>query len=294
MEHREGVWNGADDQRERLRRLEPPDRRRLALEGGGLLAGTALASMVGAGFGMGFPVGTLVLLFMGMGLAMRRHDDRMRARVERVRCLRDEFGVGPVWLVDLMVRQGETVTGQDQGLLWIEGERIAFSGFRTSFALASNQTIGRVRHDASLGGLRRRLELALKRTTDVGPLAISFWPIAEGYRRQEDDATTLRYALNRFLDTRPLSSAEEIGQWPPVALGPGALAPRIILADLCGRVGGWLVVAAVLGGPLMFFNVPLGLIVVLGAFGLGVRSNREQYRRRLRALRDARRAGASP
>ena len=61
--------------------------------------------------------------------------------------MRAEFGGGVGWLVEVTVRQGETPTGMDRGMLWFEEDRLLFAGHRTSFALAPRQAYAVLERD---------------------------------------------------------------------------------------------------------------------------------------------------
>jgi len=189
-----------------------------------------------------------------------------------------------------VVRQGEAPTGRDQGLLWIEGGRIVFSGFHTSFALAPDQIATLVRHDAAVPGLRLRLGLTLRRETPVGPLALSFWPVADGWKRAEDDAATLRYTLNTVIENGRRSPDPDLaGQWPPIDLGPGARSPEILRKAALGRIGAWTAVAAFVAALLVPFRWEWGLIA-FGVIALGLNlTTAAENRPRWKAYRDARR-----
>lgn len=240
----------------------PLDRRRLFLQAGGVAFGAGVAGLVGAVWGVGVPAGAVVGTFATLGLMGRRQDELSRAAREEVAGLREEFGAGPVWAVDLLVRQGEAPTGRDQGLMWVEGGRIVFSGLRTSFALVPGQTTGAVRHESSVSGIRLRLNLPLGRETAVGGLSLSFWPLSEGVRRRENDAADLRFALNTVLDGHVRESPFAEGQWPPLALGPGVPSARALLRGALGRVLGWVAFSAIFGVALSGVSIPFGI----GAF----------------------------
>lgn len=283
--HREGVWTDVAE----APRPATTDWRRLALEGFGI----GLVAMPVAAFalpvGLAVPVGAVVLCGGTLGLMVRHLDDRKRAMGERARALRDEFGVGPVWTVDLMVRQGEAPTGRDQGLLWVEDERIVFSGLRTSFSLAPSQAAGPVHHLPQMSGLRHRLNLTLARETDAGPLSLSFWPLASGLQRSENDAADLRFALNTVAGRRD-HALETTGQWPPTARGPGAPTSR----DLLLRAMATPFVGAILGlvgfGMLLPNAAAATVVFLVFAVGLNLACFGES-RPRWQAYRDARRLG---
>ncbi len=284
-EHREGVWTGQD--------IRPcpaqPNWRRLACEGGALAGGAALPFLVSP-LGVALPVAAVILGFGALGLMGRHSDDRRRQGKAPVQELREEFGVGSVWKVDLMIRQGEAPTGCDEGLMWVEGGRIVFSGLRTSFALVPAQAAGMVRHDPELRGQRLRLNLPLAKETPAGPLSLSFWPIAEGFRRAENDASDLRFALNRVLDHGGSSPPELTGQWPPLGIGPGAPAPGALLARALLSPIGWTVVAAAIGSLVLTVSPWAGcLTFAVAAIGANWAVRIENVPR-WRAWHDGRRA----
>ena len=236
-------------------------------------------------------MGATVGAFATFGLIGRFEDDRRRAARAEVQLLREEFGVGPAWTVDLLVRQGEVPTGRDQGLMWVEGGRIVFSGLRTSFALVPGQTAGPVGHEPSVSGLRFRLNRPLDRETPGGRLSLSFWPLSEGARRRENDAADLRFALNTVLEDQVESPFAE-GQWPPMAVGPGAPSLCELHRGALGRVLAWVLLSAVFGLAI----AGLGAWIGLGAFAfMALGSNWAfmfENRPRWRAWRDRKRLEA--
>lgn len=282
--HREGVWTGHDTRP----CPQPPNPRRLAVEGLGLAAGATLLAFLAAPFGLALPVAAVVLGFGTFGLMGRHADERKNREIEPVEQLREEFGVGPVWMVELFVRQGEVPTGCDRGLLWVEGGRIVFTGLRTSFALAPAQAVGSVRHEPRVSGLRLRLNLRLARETVVGPLSLSFWPLSGGYGRAENDAADLRYALNRALDYGESTPADHHGQWPPIDLGPGAPRPGALLRRALLPHVGWTLAAGVVGLVGLSFAPWIGA-VAFGFLAVGANfSIRGENEVRWRAWREAR------
>ena len=285
VEHREGSWTGRDG--------EPATPStaglRLAFEATGLLAGAAAFAALAAPFGFAPPVAIGALVFGTIGLAGRHADDRRRTAGESVQTLLEAFGAGPVWRVDLMVRQGEAPTGCDRGLLWVESGRIAFTGLRTSFVLAPSQARDGVRHAARLDGQRLRLNLELARETRGGLLSLSFWPLAENLRRAESDAADLRAALDRTLKGLPTDPTEASGQWPPVALGPGARTPRALFVRAAlPHVAATLTAGAVAG--IAFDVAPwLGSLTLAGLAGGANAIVHAGNAPRWQAWRDARR-----
>lgn len=284
--HREGAWTGA---------VEPPktkDWRRAGCEGAALTLGSGLVACLAAPGGFALPVGTLIFAFGGLGLLFRHGDERHHAEHDKALALREEFGTGPVWTVDLMIRQGEAPTGRDQGLMWVEGGRVMYSGLRTSFALVPTQAMGSVWHDAALPDLRLRLNLVLTRETPVGALSLSFWPLSEDARRAENDAAGLRYALNTVFDGR-WTHKDLAGQWPPVTLGPGAPSPKSLRRGTLLRVAAGTTLGAWIGFCLAFANLGLGLAAFLVLGGAGGLFAWGATKPRWRAYRDARRLWGS-
>lgn len=205
--------------------------------------------------------------------------------------MRDEFGVGPSWTVDLMIRQGEAPTGRDQGLMWVEGGRVLFSGKRTSFALAPEQAAGPIRHEIAVRDLRFRLNLDLKAETESGTLSLSFWPLADGIRIAETDANAMRYAFNSILtSTRWTESPLVTGQWPPLDIGPGALSPRQALRSLRSRIALWVGGAVLFCTPLMIVFPVAGAAEFVVVGGLVILLNKNDFAMRNRAYLAAKRA----
>jgi hypothetical protein len=215
------------------------------------------------------------LAFCAWGLVrvFRRNADLAREMRLNENGLVEEFGGGDGWLVDVLVLQGTAPTGADRGMLWIEGDRLFFAGYRTSFALTANEVAGRMRSACAVGGLRHNLRLPLASPTPAGRLSLSLNLRGEGlaafYRRIDDWAS------------HPSAAA---GQLPPLTIGPGATSPAKLLAGglayLAGGAGllGLLLFAAktVDSFGLLFAAAMPAAWIVLGAM-------------RLRALRDRRR-----
>ena len=281
---REGVWN----ERTGVVPVPPLDRRRLAFQAGGVALFSAVAGLVALPHGIALPTASVVAAFATFGLMGRREDDRRGAAREEVLALREAFGAGPVWTVDLLIRQGDAPTGRDQGLLWVEGGRIVYAGLRTSFALMPSQLAGPVHHEAAVSGIRLRLNLRLRRETPAGGLSLSFWPLSEGQRRRENDAADLRFALNTVLEDHVETPFAE-GQWPPVALGCDAPPARVLLRGAVGRVLAWVAFSAVAGLVIAGLNVWAGLgfflLIAVGsnwAFGFENRPRWKAWRDRKR------------
>lgn len=291
LEHRPGVWTLRDDHRRNLRRLRPINAYRLGRETGFLLGLTFAAWLLAGRFGAGLPVALLVLLFGACGLFSRHRDAEVAEANEEVLALRDEFGAGPAWTVDLIIRQGEAPTGRDQGLMWVEGGRILFSGKRTSFAISPAQADGPVRHEPAVRGLRLRLNLDLAAQTEVGPVSLSFWPIAEGVQRREEDASSMRYAFNTVIEGTRWQPAKAVeGQWPPFDIGPEALEPTQARREVFGRIGLWTVGAILFSVPLTATYPLLGLIEFGGICFFAYLLGRKEIRQRYQAYCDAQKA----
>lgn len=166
-------------------------------------------------FFAGWAVVPSLLLIIGLVYTARQIDrrrDRLQAEAaEADRILRDEFGAGEGWLVDLKILQGGAPTGEDRGMLWFEDGKMVFSGHRTSFALSSDQAEGRCRFQTKIPGLRHTWSLKLHLRTDAGQVSLSLEPPMN----QHD---VLAGAINHWAGSAPVTS----GQFPPTSLGPGA------------------------------------------------------------------------
>lgn len=280
--YREGAWTDVAEPRS-----APAGGWRLALEAFGVLLVAAPASAFAAPVGLALPTAAIIVGGGTAGLASRHLDARRRAAGERARSLRDGFGPGPVWAVELMVRQGGAPTGADQGLMWVEDGRIVFSGLRTSFALAPAQMAGIVRHLPRRAGLRHRLNLDLAHETAAGPLSLSFWPLAPSLQGAENDATDLRAALNTVAKRRDHALAAT-GQWPPVTRGPGAPTRRDLLVRATGPIAAWIALGATFGASILP-NATGALAAFLFVAGVGNVAYRDESLPRWRAYRAHRR-----
>jgi len=286
--HRPGVWAAHEDRRHELHRLEPVDVRRLVLEGSGLLLLTVVVAAIAAPFGYAWLAFCISFVFGAGGLIARHRDDEWREFSEEILAMSDEFGVGPSWTVDVMIRQGEAPTGRDQGLMWVEGGRVLFSGRCTSFAISPDQAASPIRHEYAVRGLRLRLNLELKAETEAGKVTLSFWPLADGFRRAEEDAASMRYAFNSILvgPGRPST----IGQWPPLEVGPGALTPSQALRSLRTRTFLWAVGVVIFSIPTLIAFPALGVGEFVLLIGLAFALNKNDFAMRNRAYQAARRA----
>ena len=89
-------------------------------------------------------MGILYLLFIVLGAAyycfLRIEEFRQEGASRRLQDRLIAFADMPIdrgtWLVHLRIHQGETVTGQDFGMMWRDRDFIHFSGLHTSFSLA--------------------------------------------------------------------------------------------------------------------------------------------------------------
>ena len=243
------------------RKLDLARHDRLALTLGPLLsvaafaAGTFLTYWL---FGTLASVAVGIPLFFAPFLVAYRVDQR-RARLEAEaiaaeEILKDEFGAGEGWFVDLLVHQNTAPTGVDTGMIWFEEGRLLFSGHRTSFAISPDQVRGSCETVDRIAGLRHSILLPLK--TDVGAPELS---ISLGPRSKSDlDKHRLERAIDewatsatrpkrrltrnptnadppastrtlRVVEEPPVDEAIERGQLPPTKIGPGAPTPAQLL-----------------------------------------------------------------
>lgn len=154
----------------------------------------------------------LALAFGAAAAVDRRRAALVRQNAEADEALRAEFGEGSGWFVDLILLYGAAPIGKDRGMLWIEEERLVFSGHRTSFALSSDQ-VQRVRSEVPIEGLRHEIRLTLAQ--DCGPRAISLRPIAVPTWADDE--------LGPNLVGWRSAGLSRGGQLPPCVPGPGAV-----------------------------------------------------------------------
>lgn len=163
-------------------------------------------------------------------------------RIERERALRSEFSSVQGWIVDLMIRQGHTPTGRDRGLAWFEGERLYFSGERTSFGLSRSQVAGFVDYDHAIEGLRLSLEIQLHATTPAGPVAVDFdlMPPLEATTADTPRAPFVS-AIKGWLAK---AAGDDEGQLPPLTLGPEVLNRPALLRSATISTAAWTLILA--------------------------------------------------
>ncbi len=194
-------------------------------------------------FFAGWAVVPSLLLLIGLVYTARRIDrrrDRLQAEAaEADRILKDEFGEGEGWLVDLKILQGGSPTGEDRGMLWFEDGKMVFSGHRTSFALSSDQARGRCGFQNKILGLRHSIALKVDLVTEAGPVSLSIEPPAWQHGMVVG-------AINHWVGTSPVPG----GQFPPTSLGPGAPSLRqlFVKAVTCSAYWMFLTYVAILPG----------------------------------------------
>lgn len=180
----------------------------------------------------------LFALSIGLFRKVRRHEDALqRATQEPDLVQRQEFGGVDGWLVDLIVLQGSAPTGVDRGMMWFEGDRLFFSGRRTSFGLSPDQVIGRDRWTLSIPGLRNKLYVPLAQCSKAGRLALS---IGTG----DSEVFDLRAAIHRWSSLEPRGG----GQLPPMQVGPGVPSRRRLLVGAIASSAYWIAVVWLLIG----------------------------------------------
>ena len=205
-------------------------------------------------------VGAIALLIGRLILRQQNRFEALAIREEDAPML-PELGVASGFLVAVWVLQGRVVTGEDRGAMWIEGDRLLFSGRSMSFAPS---------RDSVDEGLRRRrlgpgeLEISLDRVTIGGRLAISFTPLF-GDRPYVWEPHSL---IATWIDQAQASL--EPTQFPPICLGPGADSPEAIRRRIVCKLLGE---AAFFGLPLLPLAIEGKLIpalVLVLAAGMGV------------------------
>ena len=171
-----------------------------------------------------FPIGLAYTMgaFWSLKRALRQQESWAW---ERDAAAIDEFGGRDGWSVQLMVRQGEAPTGEDRGMMWIEGDRLYFAGRRTSFGLTADQASGDCRFDSAVRGHQHELLLPLAAWTAAGQVAVSFAPVVHAKWQDRGAVYDLREAVDRW---RARGGAEG-GQLPPIVPGPGAPSAQVLL-----------------------------------------------------------------
>ena len=231
--------------------------------------------------GMGF---TFFLTPAFLVLAIYAWSQELPAERERhYDALREEFMGVRGTLVQMIVRQGDAPTGEDEGVLWFEEGRLYFAGRRTSFGLVPGQSTGECHRRTRVKGIHNGVEIPLRVRTVAGTMTLSFDPILPG-GGDAAEGRRLQTELARWTKGR----AEGEGQYPARALAPNVVSEgRILLGALVATVPIPLAVALWLGSfvgrgwPLTIFVV--GLYVFAGMVpGSNLR---------WRALRDRRRLG---
>jgi hypothetical protein len=202
----------------------------------------------------------------------------------------EEIGGDTGWFVDLLVHHGDAPVGSDRGVLWIEDERLYFSGHRTSFGLTAEQAADFCQYDVCIPGLKNCLELRLRHQTSAGPLGISFSPIDRSGRMLQDLHLPIQGSVNRWIGRGNATD----GQLPPLTVGPDAEPSACLLFHAVGSVAFWIGVPTSL---ILTWNLnPIGS-VVLGMAGLilgSVWTAVWSPQLRMRAWKDRRKLGVQP
>lgn len=171
----------------------------------------------------------------------------------------DELGLRSGWLVKLIVRQGDTPTGEDRGMLWIEDDRLYFSGARTSFGLTGDQVYGHCELGVPLPGLRHEVELLLRARGPAGRLAVSFSPVLQV--RWQNSQTS--HDVCNAVDLWAKNSETVGGQLPPLDLGPSAPSRRRLFLNAALPLAYWTALATVAGILALTRHLVLSLVVLL-------------------------------
>lgn len=214
---------------------------------------------------------------------VRRWERQQDSARDAERVLEDEFGRNQGYFVSVIVRQGDAPTGQDSGMLWFEDGRLYFSGHRTSFGLFPSQVFGPALARKGVPGVRNAVEISLRHSTPIGPMALSFGM----WERPHENASVERSILKAHLDRWLNEGTSGEGQWPPAELGPKRVSEGSLLA---GAIAWTLLPTALVGGILRSL-VPdwasLGCALALAVLVAAV----PPCNLRWRALRDRRRLG---
>ena len=200
-------------------------------------------------------------------------------RERRYDVLREEFMGVQGTLVQMIVRQGDAPTGEDEGVLWFEEGRLYFAGRRTSFGLVPGQARSLAPPHGRLAGFRNGVDVILRRDTNAGAVSLSFKPLLPSH----ESVPVHRDALRRDLDQWLGGWTEGSGQFPPSELGPATideqrLLAQALLATIPVPLLLYLLTSSYAWGPFLAIN---SLILIVAGFPA---SNL-----RWRALRDRRR-----
>jgi hypothetical protein len=234
-----------------------------------LFAPLGLVALVGALFPFFFGRGRIEVLLAAFALisgftavivGLNRHRRRLHAALgESDGGLREPFDRHEGWFVELLVHQGAAVTGTDRGMLWIEDGGLLFSGYRTSFALGSDDVSAPPRYMGALPSIQGALRLPLKARTPAGELALSFNPLPE-------EELLLLGRIGSWIQDAPLRK----GQLPPITLGPGALPRNRLLRCTWVATAYWALAAGSIGLLMLAMrSLAAGLPVLLLALIVG-------------------------
>lgn len=176
---------------------------------------------------------------LAAGLLSTAEKTRHAMAVETSRTLLDVPLDAEMWAVEVAIIQDGVVTGQDRGVLWLEGKgALGFNGEACSFLLTSEEIDASLRAEGSpVRGVRvadwdHFLAMRLPpdwdgwwRTVRLAIRTVSRDPVAGSF-------TSSRRSLDRrlkWLDSyRPKVSLR--GQLPPLGLGPGGASARRLRA----------------------------------------------------------------
>ncbi len=214
----------------------------------------------------GFVLASALSIGAFVAIVMRYTHLAALGRARRL-ALRQEFGGVAGWLVELTVHQGEAVSGRDVGIAWFEGDRMYFTGSRTSFGLGPADVRGGALDASSTIEIGPHLMLPLRKETIVGPLSLGFrfMPSEPENAGLTSNETGFREALRGW----STAGGNTQGQLPPLAPGPDlasvwALQARAVLAS--ATVPGALVLLTLFGfssGSFVAVLFGLGLVLAL-------------------------------
>ena len=219
-----------------------------------------------------------VLFWIGVGSWFAK---RLKDRQREFEALSGEFNSVSGHFVSVIIRQGDAPTGWDQGVLWFEDGHLYFAGRRTSFGLVPGQARALAPPHPILAGVRNAVELALRRDTAAGGMALSFEPLLPPHESVPVHRQALRSDLDQWLG----EWAEGPGQLPPTTFGPdivseGRLLAEALLATASLPMIVYLLTLPYHWGTIVALNV---LILIVAAFpGSNLRWRALRDRRRLR------------
>jgi hypothetical protein len=223
-----------------------------------------LAQLIPEELGSGrWMLGVVVLLFL-LGVGAHGHTGEQVANGFRRReDFRSEHEGVAGWLVDLVVLQGAAPTGRDVGVVWFDDDRLYFLGNRTSFGLARGQVVTVRNEDWLPNDLHPPLTIVLDCDTPAGNLAVGLevLPQTRNFRANRTGAA-LSEAIRGWL----AASHSDVGQLPPLGIGPDAPTPFSLLKGAIQTTALWSAVLAIVvwaSNATFWYLAPIWAIMAL-------------------------------